>query len=762
MNTQKTPGSRLGLITLLLALPITLALAGATPSSVAAAQAASAPAGAAAPAQSTSASAAGTASIRGRVTHHDTQEPIAGARVVVEELNREVTTGSDGAYAIEGVAAGTYHLRVTAQGFGPTRVETTVQAQAQASGQSPAADVTLEPELHYSEVLSVSPNARDPFESYQPTTVLSGQELAVQLEGSLGAVLQNQPGVAQRSFGPGPSRPVIRGLDGDRVLLLENGQRIDDLSSQSADHGVPINPAAASRIEVVRGPATLLHGANAIGGLVNIVTDVIPTKRVERTEGAMQVDFGSAASEAAGAADVTVGDGRFALHAGGSGRRSGDVETPLGSVENSQSRSGFGHVGASLVTDKGYFGGAYQYDDTKYGIPIVEEGNIQLTPRRHSISARAESRGLNGPITSLRASFGVRRYRHDELEGEEVGTKFKNDTTQFEVLANSQPLFGRLQGSYGVSGLVRAFAAEGEEALAPPIDQNNVAAFTYQELPFSHVTLQFGGRVERTSFSPDSASDLSDRDFTNVSGSAGLLFRPTDTTTVAVSLARAVRNPALEELYFFGVHPGNFAFEIGNEDLDAEKALGFDASFRWRFARASGEVSYFRNSIDNFIFRNPTGETEEDFPVIRFTGADSLLQGVEAHTDVEISSSWIAEVGFDAVRGTLRATDEPLPRIPPYRFRGGLRYRYNALQAGGEVVVAAKQDRVFGAETPTDGYATLKLFGVYSLQQAKLLHTFTARLDNATNETYYNHLSFIKDFVPEIGRNFKFIYSVRF
>ena len=746
MITRLFPALRLGFTTLLLILPIAAASAQTPPVS----------------APTAAAGAATDATIRGRVTHHDTQEPIAGARVVVEELNRETATGSDGAYAIGPVAAGTYHLRITAQGFGPARIEATVSTQTQGAAQPPATDVTLEPELHYSEVLSVSPNAKDPFESYQPTTVLSGQDLTIQMAGTLGSVLQNQPGVAQRSFGPGPSRPVIRGLDGDRVLLLENGQRIDDLSSQSADHGVPINPAAASRIEVVRGPATLLHGANAIGGLVNIVTDIIPTKRVEHTEGAMQVDFGSAASEAAGAADVSVGDGRFAFHAGGSGRRSGDVDTPLGTVENSQSRSGFGHVGASLITDKGYFGGAYQYDDTKYGIPIVEEGNIQLTPRRHSISARAESRGLNGVISSVRASFGVRRYRHDELEGDEIGTRFKNDTTQFEVLANTQPLFGRLQGSYGVSGLARAFDAQGEEALAPPIDQSNIAAFTYQELPFSHVTLQFGGRVERTSFTPDAVSDLIDRDFTNVSGSAGLLFRPSDATTVAVSLARAVRNPALEELYFFGIHPGNFAFEIGNDQLDAEKALGFDVSFRWRLARASGEVSYFRNSIDNFIFRNPTGEVEEDFPVIQFTGADSLLQGVEAHTDIEISPSWIAEVGFDAVRGELRATNEPLPRIPPVRFRGGLRYRYNALQAGGEVVIAGAQDRVFGAETTTDGYATLKLFGVYSLQQGKLLHTFTARLDNATNDTYYNHLSFIKDFVPEMGRNFKFVYGVRF
>ncbi len=695
--------------------------------------------------------------IRGTVTHHDTKEPVSGATVTVEELKRSAVSDAAGAYAISDVPSGTYHLRVDANGFGATRVEVKVDS-------APALrDFTLEPELHYTEVLSVSPTARDAFDSYQPTSVLAGQELAVKMESSLGELLKNEPGVSQRSFGPTPSRPVIRGLDGDRVLVLEDGQRTDDLSSQSADHGVTVNPAAASRVEVVRGPATLLHGANAIGGLVNVVTDLIPTKAVNGNEGRIQTDFGTGANEAGGAADITVGNGRTVLHAGASGRRTGDVSTPLFDVENSQSRSAYAHVGASAITTKGYFGGSYAYDDTKYGIPVVEEGTVQLTPRRHSINARAESRGLDSFINSIRASVGVRRYKHDELEGDEVGTQFSNNTTDFQVLANARPI-GRLQGTYGVSGLFRSFEAIGEEALSPPVDQRGVSAYTYQEVPWSHFTLQFGGRVERTSFRPEGG--LRDRDFTNVSGSVGLLFRPTDATTIAVSLARAVRNPALEELYFFGPHPGNFAFEIGNDALESEKALGVDVSFRWRLARLSGEVTYFRNDVDNFIFRDPTGEEppEEDveFPVIRFVAADSLLQGVEAHTDIELTSALHAEVGFDFVRGELKATDDPLPRMPPFRFRGGLRYRINAFQVGGDVVAAAKQDRIFGAETETDGYTTLKLFGVYSRQAGRLLHTFSARLDNVTNETYYNHLSFIKDFVPEMGRNFKFTYGVSF
>jgi iron complex outermembrane receptor protein len=695
--------------------------------------------------------------VAGTVTDSRTNSSLPGAVVVLEETGKEQATSIEGRFAFEGVAPGTYHLRITADGMSPKRVEISAAAGA------PPLGIALDPDMHYSEVVSVSPNARDAFDSYQPTSVLSGQELSLKLEGSLGELLKNEPGVTERSNGPGPSRPVIRGLDGDRVLILENGQRTDDLSSQSADHGVAISPLAAERVEVVRGPATLLYGANAIGGLVNVVTDVIPTKPVTKTDGAAQVELGTAAEEAGGAADLSLGNRRFALHLGGSARRSGDVSTPLGETPNTQSRSAFGHVGGAYTTDKGFLGASYQYDDSKYGIPFVEEGETQLTPRRHTVSMRAQTKGLDRFVDGLRTSFNVRRYRHDELDGETIATQFKNDTIDFEVLATTKPVAGKLQGTYGVSGYGRSFEALGEEALSPPVDQRNFGAYTYQEATWSHLTLQFGGRVEHASFTPD-ATDLRARDFTNFSGSVGALFRPTDQTTVALSLARAVRNPALEELYFFGPHVGNYAFEIGNDSLDAEKAIGLDLSYRWRLHRVSGEVTYFRNAIDNYIFRDPTGEVDEEdgLPIIRFVGADSVLQGVEAHVDVPVTSAIDVEAGVDYVRGTLQASGDPLPRMPPLRFTAGARYRWNALQLGGEVTAAAKQDRVFGAETPTDGYGLLKLFGVYSVQQGPALHTFTARLDNVSNETYYNHLSYIKDLTPEMGRSFKVVYGVRF
>jgi iron complex outermembrane receptor protein len=553
---------------------------------------------------------------------------------------------------------------------------------------------------------------------------------------------------------------VIRGLDGDRVLILENGQRTDDLSSQSADHGVTINPLAATRVEVVRGPATLLYGANAIGGLVNVVSEIIPTTKTVTPSGAAQFELGSAAAETGASADYAFGNGRWAFNAGGSARRSGDVSTPLGDVENTQARSAIGHVGGSWTGDRGFLGASYQYDDSKYGVPVVEEGTISLTPRRHSVGARGQTRGLGGFFTAVRGSVNVRRYDHEELEGTEVGTVFSNDTADAELMATTRPLAGRLEGTYGVSGGSRRFEAIGEEALAPRVDQTTASAFTYQEAVWPHLTLQFGGRVEHQSFTP--GGGLRPRDFTNVSGSLGALVRPSDATTVAVSVARAVRNPALEELYFNGPHAGNFAFELGNDALGAERALGLDVAFRWRLPHVSGEVAYFRNAVADFVFRQPTGETIEDFPVIAFSAADVLLQGVEAHGDIEIGPRVVLELGADYVRGELRDSGDPLPRMPPFRATIGARYRLNALQLGAQVVATADQTRVFDAETPTAGAGVVKLFGTWSKQAKAGLHTVTLRLDNATNATYRNHLSYIKDLVPEAGRSVKLVYGIRF
>ena len=716
------------------------------------------------------------APVSGRLLNSLSGDAIPGATVVIEELRRQTTSAADGTFSFTNVPAGSYHLMVKADGYSSRRTEIAVTATA-----SPVT-LQVDPELHFEEVVSVGAEARSQFDSLQPTSVLAGQELAKQLGSSLGQTLENEAGVTSRSFGPAPARPVIRGLDGDRVLILQDGQRMGDLSSQSGDHGVAINPVSAQRIEVVRGPATLLYGANAIGGLVNVITNDIPTHSMTGVHGNTTVDLGSAAGEAGGAADILAGNGRFAFHAGGGGRRTGDVGTPLGSLANSQSRNGFGSVGLAWTGSKGYFGGSYGYDDTKYGVPVVEDGQVELTPRRHAFSLRGGGENLPGAFDSFRATLAVRRYAHDELAGGTVDTAFTNDTNEVELLGSHRAI-GRLKGSLGGWFLDRAFDARGDEALSPAVDQRGSAAFIYEELTWPHVTVQFGGRMEHSRYAPDGEAA---RSFTTGSGSLGLLFRPAgadDRVTVALSLARAARIPALEELFYFGTHAGNFAFEAGNPGLRPEHALGFDLALRWRGPRVSGEVTYFRNDVHDFVFRRQLSpeeyaarlplyearfpsrtlpEPEGDFPIVENVAADSLLQGVEAHGDVRLSSTLTAELGFDYVRGTVEDTGEFLPRMPPFRGRLGLQYQRNAFQAGGDVTAVLRQDRVSGLETPTDGYGLLKLFASYSVQSGAVLHTVTGRVDNVTDELYRNHLSLIKDLTPEMGRNVKLLYSVKF
>ena len=374
---------------------------------------------------------------------------------------------------------------------------------------------------------------------------------------------------------------------------------------------------------------------------------------------------------------------------------------------------------------------------------------------------------------------GEPRNVFEKLEDGEVGTTFNNKVASYRGMFD-QKKYGSLTGRLGFEGFHRNYGTVGDEILINgPVKQDSFSVFGLEELTFERVTLQFGGRFDRASYSP--GGGLRPREFNNASFSVGSLFRPTERSTIAASFARAARNPALEELYFHGLHSGNFSFEIGNENLDSEVAYGLDVSYRVRLPRMSAEVTYYNNTIDNYIFRSPVSEEEyearfgeipqggheghdhgEELPIIEFLGRDARLQGVEAHADVEVTRGLHLELGVDTVRGSLRDTGEPLPRVPPVRFIGGLQYHRNAWQVGTQVVSTLDQDRVYDTETPTAGYTTLRLFGAYSLQAGRLLHTFSARFDNVTNELYRNHLSLVKDLVPEMGRNARVVWSVRF
>jgi iron complex outermembrane receptor protein len=695
--------------------------------------------------------AAGT-SISGRVVHALTAQPLSGVRVRLDARGHDVVTGADGAYRFDDVDIGRHTLTVAGDGFAVVRRAVDVSGTTAVD-----LDLPLSPLLVYSETVSVRAHTGDPFVAAQALTVLTGQDLGVRLEPTIGAVLRASPGVAERSSGPGPSRPVIRGLDGDRVLIVQDGHGMGDVSSQSADHGVNVNPAMATSIEVIRGPATLLYGSSAMGGVVNVVTDTLPRSRFDGGSGRVTLDGGTAARDLGGAAVWRWGQGPVALSASGARRQAGDLRTPLGKATGTALRSTYATVGGSWVGERGFAGVTYGFDQSKYGLPAAFASEaVTLDPRRHSVTVRGERELLTGPVQLMQVSGAYRHYRHDEVEGGEVGTSFENRLREGRVLLRLRPL-GRLSSTAGVEVATRSFSATGVEALSPPVDQRSAAVFAAEEFTIGRVSAQGGVRVEQTRYDVADGVRRS-RQFTAVSASLGLVARPTRHLTLAGSLTRTARRPALEELYFNGLHIGNFAFEVGNDALSPETALGVEVSTRWSWPRWQGTVTAFRSGFSRFIFREPDGVLQEGFPVYAFVARDSNFAGVELRSEGEVAPGLWIDTGADIVAGRLQG-GTPLPRMPPWRGFAGLRYRRGAWQSGLTAQLVANQRRIFPTETATDGYRLLDAFWAWSTTRHGVLHTVTMRIDNLTNVLYRNHLSFIKAQLPERGRNLKLVYT---
>ena len=736
--------------------------------------------------------------ISGRVTLEATGDPVHGATVIVVGARRQATSGEDGRFEIANVPVGTYEVLAQREHFAAARQSVTV-----AANQTATVDFTLTLKAMHEEVTvtASATGAATAFESFNAISSLDIVELTRNRGVTIADALANQPGIAVRSFGAGNTRPIVRGFDGDRVLIMQDGIRTGDLSSQSGDHGVSIDPASLERLEVVKGPATLLFGSNAIGGVVNAITpqDAFRSSPFAGTLGTVSVDAGSANRQGGMHANVQHGTGRWMLWAGGGGRRSGDYETPVGPVDNSATRLTSGRFGATWLGARAFFGAGVQIERSRFGIPFAgefhhheeeengEEGeeehhlDVDIKGDRRDVRADAGLRNLGGAFLDLfKITLGYTDYGHDEIEIEEgteaLGTRFSNDTTTLRA-EMEQKRRGRLSGRFGAEWFGRDYRAAGEEALAPPTTQSSIAAFVYEEMDFGRYRIQFGGRLERNAYEVGARPEgghheddeeeheppaARDRNFVGASGSVGVHAELGASAAFVANLYAASRAPALEELYNFGPHVGNLAFEIGNPDLDLERTTGVDVSLRRRAARASVEANFFFYRIDNFVFLDFTGEELDGLREAAFLQGDSRFTGVEVSGNVLLPRDARVRAGASYVNARLTATDEFLPRIPPLSGRVELEIPWRGLTVGPEIVFNADQDNVFRDEIPTAGSVVLNLGATYLAVRGHATHTVAIKAYNLTNEAYRLHTSFIKDLAPEIGRGVRVSYTVRF
>jgi iron complex outermembrane recepter protein len=695
-----------------------------------------------------------SAVIRGFATDANTGAPLVGTLVRVVGLGRQDVTHSNGEFHLFNLPAGRHTLHFERIGY---RQEVrTVELAARQT-------VSLRVEMRASALvlpgIVVTGTARASLgeEAVRPVTVLSGQELARRLDATLAGTLQNEPGMSVTSIGPATARPVIRGLGGDRVLLLEDGARTGDVSSMSGDHAVAVEPLTAQRVEVVRGPAALLYGSNAIGGVINVIREEVPSALPDRATGVLSVQAQSANSGIGLGGSATAAAEGYAVRGEASYRTAGDLRTPEGRLDNTDLRTAAFATGLSRVTGHGHAGLAYRYYDNAYGIPGGFVGShpegVNIEMRRHSIHGEAHARRAIGPFSAIDLDYKYTNYYHRELEAENiVGTEFGLLMSAGEVVLRHGERGPFASGAAGARASWQDFVAGGSTD-TPPTVEWSAAVFVLEEMEIGRLRLQGGGRVDWHRIVPrftETVLDIGEvrtRDFASISASLGGLYRLTESLSAGASLARAYRTPEPGELFSQGPHLAAYSYEVGNPDLNAEIGLGFDAFLRLNTYGATGEVAVFRNALDNYIYYRDTGEfSRTGLPIYQATGADAVLIGAEGTVSVEPARHFVMNAVLSWVEGTLVTDDRPLPMIPPLHGHLTARYERPGYFAGLTWRAAAAQERVASQEfeVPTPGYGTFDLDAGYRWTAFGRAHSLTLRFDNLANALIYDHLSRIR------------------
>ncbi|MEP0393153.1 MAG: TonB-dependent receptor [Erythrobacter sp.] len=648
---------------------------------------------------------------------------------------------------------------------------------------------------------------------------LEEEDIQENLDGQIGEVLDKLPGVSATSFSPGASRPILRGQDGERVRVLIDGLGTADAANTSADHATTIDPLTVKRVEVLRGPAALLYGSQALGGVVNVLDRRIPT---ESPEGGFQFDaltaFDTVSNLRSGGASLDVGLGdMFVVHVDGSYRETDDLEIPgfqltddlradlladaaeeeeegeleeaeelreaaaqEGFLPNSATETYTFNGGIGVILGDTTFGASAGYYDTFYGIvgnpegghhgEEGEEGEEEEGEEEETVSIgleqwRFDFRGdiaLGGGFADrLKVRAGYSDYTHTEFEGTEVGTVFETET--FEARAE---LIQSSGGVIGVQVTSRDFEAVGEEAFVAPNETTQLALFTVQEIDLGAAQLELAGRYERVDVESDSVGV--DRDFDLFSGAVSIVSElQNDLGRIGVTLSRSERAPAGEELFANGPHIATQTFEIGDPDLDVESAWGLEAFTRLDFNGTTLNLSAFYQKFDDYIFLNPTGEEEDDLPVFEFLQSNAKFYGFEADANIPLvendAFNLTADLRASYVKANLSGElDGDLPRIPPLSLLGALEADVDAFTLRGEVQYTDGKAGTPGLETATDNFTFVNLFLSWRPLADNENVVLQLAGENLFASTGRRHSSFTKDFVTLPGRNIRASARVRF
>lgn len=622
--------------------------------------------------------------------------------------------------------------------------------------------------------------------------MLEGATLVRERSVSLGETLARVPGVCGTWFGPQSSRRVIRGQSGERGKVYEDGGESLDIAALSNDHAVTIDPLVAERIEVLRGPATLLYGNGASAGIVNALSGRIPTRALDQPfAGALEVRGNTALEERAVAGTFRGGNSDWVFQADAFKRDTDDVrvadlglssalrasgevsdeeiEESRGKIPNSASDSRGGAFGLSRVGERGFVGVAVSRFETVYGIPgpkeeeeegeepealAAEEGGVSIDMRQTRCDFDSEWRPETSGVKAIRLRATDNDYEHTEVEpGGEVGTQFDQSGFDARFNIDHAPLFGWI-GAAGIQARDIDFVAQGEEAFLPPSKTENLVAYWFIERPIGELTLEFGARHEQQEVRPGSDAAAYDDSFVNFAG--GAIWRFTDSLRAVLNVTSTRRHPTATELYADGPHLAARRFEIGDDALSEERANTADVSLRFEGEAAAFSLTAYIADYSAYIRAGPTDEVEDDLPVVRFVQGDARFTDLEAEAELPALSlgagSLAPRLIADFTRGELDAGGD-LPQIPPLRFGVDFRYGYSRFSAGLSAMYNDEQDDVANNELPTDSFTMLDADVSLRLPLAEREVLVYLRGSNLLDEDARRHSSSLKEFAPLPGRS---------
>lgn len=642
-------------------------------------------------------------------------------------------------------------------------------------------------------VVTANPLGSGLFDMVTPVSVVNRKDISDSSASTLAETLENVPGVSASNFGPNASRPVIRGLDADRIKIMQNGMGTMDVSALSPDHAVPIDPLVIDQIEVVRGPAALLYGGSAVGGVVNAIDNRIPQDPMQGISGRAEARIGGADRQNSSAAVVEGGNGVLSIHADAFQRRSGDLEIPdyarsarlraqdpqtseaRGRLPNSNGTSDGGALGASLNFEHGYAGLSYSTYGSDYG--TVAEPDVRIHMQSQRVDAAGEIRDLAGFISKIKLRLAHTDYQHEELEGGAVGTTFRTNGDEASLEATHARL-GLLSGVFGVQLRNEDFSARGDEALLPDVNTRTRAAYLYEEMPLGQWKLSAGGRIEGATVDsagggPDDPNNpgtprfgsAQQRSFTPKSFAAGALYKFDPAWSLATNLSHTERAPSYNELFANGAHPATGQYELGNAALDVEKSNGLDLQLRWKAGADSAKLGAYVTRFRNYIALYNTGVMRDadglidpagDLPEAAIKAVPARFSGLEFESKHHVDTArgdLDVRLKADYVRASNTDTGEPLPRIAPYHLGAGLDYRLGALTSRFDLVYAGKQNRVAENELPTDAYTLVNAMFSYRLKSALPNAEVFLKLNNLLDEEIRLSTSVLKDIAPLGGRS---------